>query len=93
MNQAMILSLVRQALLVAGGSLVTRGYMDAETLNQVVGALLVLGGSAWALYTRTRAGLVAETAKSALEKGEQIVLNSAAEARAIPDPKVVGPAG
>lgn len=92
MNQAMVLSLVRQALLIAGGSLVTKGYLDAETLNQAVGALLVLGASAWALYTRTRTGQLANV-PDVLKPGEKVVLNSAVEARAIPSTKVVGPTG
>lgn len=91
-NQAMALSLLRQVLLVGGGALVARGYFDTETMNQIVGAILILGSSAWALYTRTRTGQVANVA-AVLEPGEKVVLKSEREARAIPDSKVVGPSG
>jgi flagellar motor component MotA len=82
-NQAMILSLVRQVLFVMGGVLVSRGYVDEETLNEVIGAIIIIGSSAWALWTRTRTGQIVNTA-AVLDKDEQIVLRDPNEARTMP---------
>ncbi|TDR90275.1 hypothetical protein [Enterovirga rhinocerotis] len=103
MNSTIILSLVRQFLLAGGGSLVTLGYLDADTMNQIVGALMVLIASGWALYERRAAGL----AKSAVHADPKavmyelakapevakIVTTSPTVALEVPSRKVVGPAG
>lgn len=63
MNREMLVSLVRQFLFVIGGAL---GF-DALTGNEpmltgIASALVVLGTSAWALWTRTDKNLVASAA-------------------------------
>lgn len=87
MNQEQITSLIRQALLFAGGVLVSRGYVDSETMLAIVGAVLTIGASAWAIYSRRTAGLVASAA--ALPNTRQIVTDQAT-ADAVPSLKVVG---
>lgn len=47
MNQAMILSLVRSLLITAGGVAVTKGYVTADTLQQIVGGLVAIGAAVW----------------------------------------------
>ena len=82
-NQAMILSLIRQVFLVTGGVLVSRGLVDEQTLNEIIGAIMIICTSIWALYTRTRTGQIANTA-AVLDKDERIVLRNPAEARTMP---------
>jgi hypothetical protein len=91
MNQDQITSLLRQILFVAAGGLVTKGYVDAATLQTIIGALVILGTSGWAIYTRRDHGLIA----SAADVGTvaEIVTTKASTAAAVPSPKVVGPAG
>jgi hypothetical protein len=74
-------------MLVGGGSFVSRGWFDAATLDQIVGALLILGGAGWALYERRGAGLVASAA--ALPEVRRILTEPAVAARAASS-KVVG---
>lgn len=47
MNQAMILSIVRSVLIAAGGIFVTKGYLDNDTLQQVVSSIVVIASAVW----------------------------------------------
>lgn len=87
MNQAQLLSILRQVMLVGGGTLVSRGWFDAGTLNDLVGAVLIIVGAAWALYERRGAGIVASAA--ALPEVRTIVADASVAASAGSD-KVVG---
>ena len=55
MNQDLVLSLVRHALTAAGSILVTKGVIDAGSLDAAIGALITLGSVGWMLATRKRA--------------------------------------
>lgn len=87
MNQAQLLSILRQIMLVGGGTLVSRGWFDAGTLNDLVGAILIMVGAGWALYERRGAGIVASAA--ALPEVRTIVTDAGIAASA-ESPKVVG---
>lgn len=91
MNQEQIISILRQIMLVVGGGLVTKGYVDATTLNTVIGALLALGASGWAIYTRRPHGVIASAADQ--EGVLEILTKRQSTADAIPSAKVVGPSG
>lgn len=62
MNTEQITSLVRQILLAAGGFVVGKGWVDNETMLQIVGAVSVLVASGWALWSRTDKQIVASAA-------------------------------
>lgn len=62
MNIQQVLSVVRQILLFVGGIAVGKGWVDNETMVQIVGALMALAGGAWAIYTRTDKAIVADAA-------------------------------
>jgi hypothetical protein len=47
MNQAVMMSILRSILIAAGGFAVTKGYIDNDTLQQVVSAIVVLAAAAW----------------------------------------------
>jgi len=62
MNMEQIASIVRQILLAVGGFIVGKGWVDNETMIQIAGAISVLIGSAWALWSRTDKNIVASAA-------------------------------
>lgn len=64
-------SLVRTLLQTAGAALVTHGYLDDGSLQVVIGALMTLITTAYSLWIRRKAGLVATAA--ALPEVKQIV--------------------
>lgn len=90
MNQAQITSFARQVLLAGGGFVVGKGWVDQETFLAIVGAVSVLIGSAWAIYSRRTNGLLQEASKS--DRVLKIVTD-AETAFAVPSDKVVPPAG
>lgn len=103
MNNPQFWGALRGVLIALGGMLASLGLITAADWAQIVdhglGIASGLAGLAMIVWpmiqgwrARSRAGLVTDTA-AVLKPNEKIVLNSAAEARAIPDPKVVGPAG
>ena len=62
MNSEQLASLLRTVLQFAGGIAVGRGWIDAETSTAIIGALVTISVTAWSLYTRRSAGLVASAA-------------------------------
>ncbi|WP_292510219.1 hypothetical protein [Methylobacterium sp.] len=62
MNSEQLTSLLRTVLQFAGGIAVGRGWVDAETSTAIVGALVTIAVTAWSLYTRRAAGIVASAA-------------------------------
>ncbi len=52
MNQEQVLGIVRHILTAAGGVLVTKGYVDANTLATIVGALATLIGAGWSIWIK-----------------------------------------
>ncbi len=64
MNSTVIGGIVRTILVSAGGFLVGKGWIDTGTLDQVVGALIVLGGAVWSVLQKKKAAkdLVVATA-------------------------------
>lgn len=90
MTREQIFSLLRQVMLVGGGTFVSRGWFDATTLDDLVGSVLILAGAGWGLWERRRSGLLLSAA--ALPEVRRIVTD-AAVAAATPNPKVVSRGG
>lgn len=80
-------SLLRTGLQTVGGGLVTQGYLDGDTFNQVVGALVFLITTVYSVYIRRQNGLVA-TAAAVLPPGSFIATTKEI-AEAVPDAKVL----
>lgn len=62
MNTDQITSIIRQVLLAVGGFVVGKGWVDNDTMIQLAGALSVIVGSIWAIWTRTDKNIVASAA-------------------------------
>lgn len=62
MNQEQVASIVRQILLAVGGFVVGKGWFDNETMIAVAGAISVLVGSVWAIWSRTDKNIVVSAA-------------------------------
>ncbi|WP_439572647.1 Pam3-gp28 family putative phage holin [Phreatobacter sp.] len=58
MNMEQVWTLLRQALLFAGGILVGKGYLDAETLTAIVGGLLTILTALYGLWKRSPVQIV-----------------------------------
>lgn len=62
MNTEQLSSLLRTFLQVGGAYVVGRGWASADTVASVGGAILTLVVTAWGLYARRNAGLIAAAA-------------------------------
>lgn len=82
MNQEQIISIVRQILLAVGGFLVGKGYFDSETMVALAGAISVVIGSVWAIFSRTDKAIVQSAATKVVVAPDQQV------AVGISDPKL-----
>lgn len=87
MNSEQIVSIVRQVLLFVGGFIVAKGWIDTATLTTVVGALITLGTSFWATYTRRNNGLIASAA--GVTTVDHVVVTDPQTARDVPATNVV----
>lgn len=64
-----ILSAIRVVLVAAGSVLTTKGVVDAETVNTIIGAAMVILPAVWGIYDRF------QTARRA-EKQEMVAVNA-----------------
>ena len=62
MNTDQITSIIRQILLAVGGFVVGKGWVDNDTMIQIAGAVSVIAGSVWAIWTRSTKNIVASAA-------------------------------
>lgn len=54
MYTSIILGLIRHLLTAGGGALVAKGLVDTDTANQLVGALITLGGGIWSIVDKLK---------------------------------------
>ena len=52
MEKEQIYGLIRHGLTVLGGVFVTKGYIDAEIVPEIVGAILTLVGVVWSYKSK-----------------------------------------
>lgn len=52
LNKAMFSGLVRHLLTMAGGYLVAKGYIGAENVDTVVGAVISIIGAGWSVKSK-----------------------------------------
>ena len=58
MEKEQIYGLIRHALTVLGGALVTKGYVDADVVPEVVGAVMTLVGVVWSYQSKKKIRLI-----------------------------------
>jgi hypothetical protein len=76
MNRDQVLSLIRNILMFAGGVAVSRGWIDNETMLEIVGAAATVGTAIWALIFHAganKADAVAVATGTATVKQEERV--------------------
>lgn len=52
MTKQVVLGMFRHVLTTGGGVLVADGLLDASTMNEVIGALMIVVGAAWSVYEK-----------------------------------------
>lgn len=62
MNWEQISSILRHILTFGGGFIVAKGWISAEALPGIVGAILTVGGGVWAMFNKTSSSIVASAA-------------------------------
>lgn len=76
MNWEQISSILRHILTFGGGFIVAKGWVSAETMTGLVGAVITVGGAIWAMVNKTPTNMIAATA--ALPDVQSIKLESSA---------------
>ena len=76
MNWEQISSILRHVLTFGGGFIVAKGWVSAETMTAVVGAIITIGGAIWAVVNKTPTNIVASAA--ALPEVQSIKLEPSA---------------
>lgn len=62
MDSSTVAGIARTVLAGLGGILVTKGYLDDATLQQLVGALVVIGTGVWSAFSKKKAADAVSTA-------------------------------
>ena len=84
MNWEQISSILRHILTFGGGFVVAKGWISAEALPGIIGAIITVGGVVWGLFNKTDNAIVASAA--ALPAVQSIKLEpSAPTAMAAPE--------
>jgi hypothetical protein len=83
MNWEQISSILRHVLTFGGGFIVAKGWISADALPGIVGAILTIGGAIWALFNKTSTAIVASAA--ALPEVQSIKLEPSAPASLVQD--------
>lgn len=52
MNKDMVLGVVRHILTFGGGIVAAKGWADAATMSEVVGALMTIIGVGWSIWAK-----------------------------------------
>ena len=76
MNWEQISSILRHVLTFGGGFIVAKGWVSAETMTAIIGAIITIGGAIWAVFNKTPASIVASAA--ALPEVQSIKLEPSA---------------
>lgn len=76
MNWEQISSILRHILTFGGGFIVAKGWVDAEAMAGIVGAILTIGGAVWGFFNKTSSSIVNQAA--ALPEVQSIKLEPSA---------------
>ena len=76
MSWEQISSILRHILTFGGGFIVAKGWVDAEAMAGIVGAILTIGGAVWGFFNKTSSSIVNQAA--ALPEVQSIKLEPSA---------------
>ncbi|MBR1198813.1 hypothetical protein JQ574_22715 [Bradyrhizobium sp. AUGA SZCCT0158] len=62
MNWEQISSILRHILTFGGGFIVAKGWISADALPGIVGAMITIGGVIWGMFNKTESSIVASAA-------------------------------
>lgn len=62
MSWEQISSILRHILTFGGGFIVAKGWLSDATVQQLIGAIITVGGAIWAVYNKTPSSIVASAA-------------------------------
>lgn len=62
MNWEQMSSILRHILTFGGGFIVAKGWISAEALPGIVGAMITIGGVIWGMFNKTETAIVASAA-------------------------------
>lgn len=88
MSWEQISSVLRHILTFGGGFIVAKGWISAEALPGIVGAIITIGGVVWGAFNRTEKAIVA----SAANVPGTVVVTTPELAAAVPSPDAVSSA-
>lgn len=78
MNWEQVSTILRHILTFGGGFAVAKGWVSAESMTGIVGAIITVGGVVWGIFNKTPTNIVASAA--ALPDVQSIKLESTAPA-------------
>jgi hypothetical protein len=77
MNWEQISSVLRHILTFGGGFIIAKGWISAESMPGIIGAIITVGGVIWGMFTKTDAAVAASAQKI---NGVDVVTTPAASA-------------
>lgn len=85
-----IVAVIKSLLISLGTTLlVQRGWIDSDTLQKAVGAVVLLASVGWAVYARRKSGIINSAAK--LPEVQQVVVTDPALVEKATRAEVTGP--
>lgn len=62
MSWEQISSILRHVLTFGGGFIIAKGWISAEAMPGVIGAIITVGGVLWGMFNKTQSSIVASAA-------------------------------
>lgn len=87
MSQAQIEGIIRNLVIAFGGVASAAGYLNAEFVVQLAGALATIAGIGWSIWSNSQHRLLTQTAELPVVK--EITVKSNTVANDVPSAKVV----
>lgn len=83
MSWEQISSILRHILTFGGGFIVAKGWISAEALPGIIGAIITIGGVIWGAFNKTTAAIISQAA--ALPEVQSVKLEPSAPASVVAD--------
>lgn len=63
MNWEQVSSVLRHILTFGGGFIIAKGWISAEAMPGIIGAIITVGGVIWGMFTKTESAIAASAQK------------------------------